>query len=423
MELVIVAAAAVALILLVNAHLDAPAARRAMPVLLAAFAARLAVHVLVVRSGLIEYGGDNLGYEVRGLMILNSWKLDGFRFVTAADMEILGTAAVPCNIFALVMFVCGGYAPLACTAVVALLACGLCVVMYRIARLIGADDRAAYRLLLVTAFTPAFLLHTSDTYKDGFNAFLVVACVGIGASLAQRFRTSMLALAAPLLWCLWHVRPYMVFMAVIPIVCGVVASKSAFSVRKLFAFGALLMVAMLFAGGVYENTPLELAERQMDQGQSEAVMRSNAENASGVHFDDGGDRWSGLGMKVVYTLLSPFPWQSGSLTLHLGKIDVVIWYILLYGAIRGGRELWRRDRRTLLIFLLFLLPGTIAYATTMANIGLIFRQRLPIVLVASLLAAVAWTRSAQDRSPAPPVEPEEREALETAGGSRKPPAG
>jgi type IV secretory pathway VirB3-like protein len=150
MELVIVAAAAVTLIVLVNAHLDAPAARRAMPVLLAAFGARLAVHVLVVRSGVIDYGGDNLGYEVRGMMILNSWKLDGFQFVTAADMEILGTAAVPCNVFALVMYLCGGPAPLACTAVVALLACALCVVMYRIARLIGADDRAAFRLLRPT---------------------------------------------------------------------------------------------------------------------------------------------------------------------------------------------------------------------------------------------------------------------------------
>ncbi|MDR8414593.1 hypothetical protein MTP10_38435 [Nonomuraea sp. 3-1Str] len=404
MEYVIVAAAAVTLVMLVNAHLDAPVARRALPVLLAAFGVRLVVHVLVMRAGVIDYGGDNLAYEARAMLIVNSWKLDGLQFVTEENLNFLGTAALPCNVFALIMYVCGGPAPLACTAVVALLACALCVVIYRVARLIGADDRAAFLLLAVTAFMPAFLLHTSDTYKDGFNAFLVVACVGVGVSVAHRFRLGMLLAAAPLLWCLWYVRPYMVFVAGLPLVCGVVASKSRLSLRKLFAFGAILVVAMLFAGGVYENTPLEQAERQLDRGQSEVVIRANADSDSGVLFDDGGDRWDALGPKLVYTVMSPFPWTSGSLTMHLGKIDVLTWYVLLYAAVRGGRRMWREDRRTLLLLLLFIVPCTIAYATTMSNIGLIFRQRIPIVMVTSLLAAVAWTRTSREEPSSLPPE-------------------
>ncbi|GAA3201866.1 hypothetical protein [Nonomuraea roseoviolacea] len=401
MEYVIIAAAAVAVIVLVNTQVDAPTARRVLPVVLVAFAARLVVHVAVMRSGVLDYGGDNLAYEARAAQIVELWKLDGFAFVTADDRPYLGSAAVPCNVFALVMYLCGGPAPLACTAVVALLACALCVVVYRIARLVGADERAAFRLLVVTAFMPAFVLHTSDTFKDGFNAFLVVACVGIAVSVARRFRVAVLLQAVPLLWCLWHVRPYMVFVSVVPLVCGVIASRSRFSVNKLVAFSGLLVVGILFAGGVYDDTPLEVAERQLDRGQSEAVIRANAESGSGVVFDDGGNRWDDLGTKIVYTVLSPFPWAAGSLSMQLGKIDVLIWYVMLGAAVRGGCRMWREDRRTLLVFLLFIVPSTVAYATTMANVGLIFRQRMPIVMVTSLLAAVAWTRTGREEPTRP----------------------
>ncbi|MFI7642195.1 hypothetical protein [Nonomuraea sp. NPDC049400] len=400
MEYVIVAAAAVTLVLLVKANLDVVTARRVLPALLAAFAVRLIVHTLVLRAGLIEYGGDNLAYEAKAMQIANHWRFEGVSFVTSDEIASLRSVAVPCNVFALIIYLCGGPAPLACTAVVALLACALCVVIYRFARLMGADERAAFRLMLLTAFMPAFLVHTSDMYKDGFNAFLVVSCVGIAASLAKGFRMSRLLLAAPFLWCLWYVRPYMVFMCAIPLLFGVMISRSNVSTRKLFTLSALLAVAMLFSSGVLDDTPLDQMQQQLDNGQSEVVRRANADGGSGVTFDDGGSSWSALGTKLVYTVLSPFLWTQGSLALQLSKIDMVIWYFLLFYAARGVSRLWHRSRRTLLVLLLFIVPGTIAYATTMANIGLIFRQRIPIVLVTSVLSAVAWSRIPGERSQA-----------------------
>ncbi|MFI7706008.1 hypothetical protein [Nonomuraea sp. NPDC049480] len=398
MEYVIVAAAVATLILLAKANLGAVTARRVLPVLLTAFAVRLIVHVLVLRAGLVDYGGDNLGYEARAMQIASLWRLEGVSFVTSDEMASLYSVAVPCNVFAMIIYLCGGPAPVACTAVVALLACLLCVVVYRFARLMGADERAAFRLLVLTAFMPALLLHTSDTYKDGFNAFLVVSCVGIAASLAMRFRMSRLLLAAPLLWCLWHVRSYMVFMCAIPLVFGVVISRSNVSIRKMFAFGVLLAVIMLFASDVFDNAPLEQMQQHLDSGQSEIARHANADGGSGITFDDGGGPWSALGMKLLYTVLSPFLWTQGSVALQLGKIDVVVWYFLLFYAARGVSQLWRRNRRALLVLLLFIVPSTIAYATTVANVGLIFRQRIPIVLVTSVLSAVAWSRVPRDRS-------------------------
>ncbi|MER5422721.1 hypothetical protein [Streptosporangium roseum] len=392
MEYLIVAAAAVVLVVLVRANLGAAVARRVLPVLLAAFVVRLVVHVLVMRSGVIDYGGDNLGYEERAVGIVEYWRREGFQFVTADEIDTLTSVAVPCQVFAVVIYLCGGLAPFACTAIVALLACALCIVIYRLARLVGADERSAFLLLVVTAFMPAFLLHTSDTYKDGFNAFLVVTSIGLGVSLSRRFDLHRLLMLVPLLWALWYVRPYMVFMCAVPLILGLVGLKSVFSPRRMLVF-AMLLVSAVF---VYGDAPMEAAQEQLENGQSAAVRRANGDGRSGVAFEDDGDPWNALGSKVLYTLLSPFPWTEGDLILHLGKIDVLIWYFLLYSAVRGGRRLWRRDRATLLILMSFIIPGTIVYASTMANIGLIFRQRIPIVLVTSVLAAVAWTRSSRD---------------------------
>ncbi|MFF5250420.1 hypothetical protein ACFY3V_39615 [Streptosporangium sp. NPDC000095] len=396
MEYIIVAAAVVGLVFVVQTALGAQVARRALWVLMLAFVVRLLVHVLVMRSNSIAYGGDNFVYEGRALEVVAYWKREGFMFVTSDQIESLYSVAVPCNVFAAIMYLCGGPAPLACTALVALIACGLCAVMYRFARLIGADERAAFRLMTLMAFMPAFMLHTSDTFKDGFNAFLVISCLGLAASNVQRFDMRKLLLLGPLLWTLWNVRPYMVFMCAIPLILGLAGLRRAFPLCVL-AILATLVVPILIFPDMAESTPVGMMQEQLEHGQSEAVLQANAAGGSGIVFDDGGNPWSAFLPKLVYTLLSPFPWMDGSLVLQLAKVETVLWYYLLWCAAVGIRRMWGENRKMVLILLLFAVPCTIMYTTTMSNIGLIFRQRIPIVMVVSLLSAVAWTRVPQER--------------------------
>ncbi|MGW5264149.1 hypothetical protein ACWEQG_24520 [Microbispora sp. NPDC004025] len=408
MEYVVIAITAAILVLLVHAFIDRDTARLVLPVLLLAFAVRLIVHLLVVRSGLLPYGGDNHTYEHRAMEIVAYWDREGIQFVTSAQISGIYSVTVPCNLFALIIYLCGGPAPLACTAVVALIACALCIVVYRFARIIGADERSSFRLLALTAFMPSLLLHTASTYKDGFNAFLVVTCLYLAASNVQKFGIRKVLLLAPLLWALWNVRPYMVFMCGLPLLLGFVASKRALPLCTLALLAGVVSLFVFFP----ESTQFAAGsfQEQLDQGQSEAVRSENAAGGSGVVFDDGGNPWSAIVPKLVYTLLSPFPWMGGSLVLQLGKIETLVWYFLLFWAARGVRDLWRQDRRVFMVILLFVVPCTIAYATSMSNIGLIFRQRMPIVIAVSLLSAFAWARAAQRRgqvpsgdSPHPPV--------------------
>ncbi|MBE3016340.1 hypothetical protein IL992_45450 [Microbispora sp. NEAU-D428] len=396
MEYLVVVVSATILTFLVHFCFDRDTARRVLPVLLLAFATRLLIHVLVLRTGLLPYGGDNYTYEYRASKIVALWEREGFQFVTSDQITDLYSVAVPCNIYALIIYLCGGSAPLACTAVVALVACALCMVMYRFARLIGADERASYRLLVLMAFMPAFLLHTSDMFKDGFNAFCVVACLALATSNVQKFDIRKILLLIPLLWALWNIRPYMVFMCGLPLILGFVASKRVLPLCTLTLLAGFLACLVFFPEST-ENMAVETMQAQLAQGQSQEAIRANSDRDSGVVFNDGGNPWGALPAKLVYTLLSPFPWTGGSIVLQLGKIETLLWYYLLVRAVQGGRELWRRERRSLMVILLFVLPCTIIYATSMANIGLIFRQRMPIVLVVSLLSALAWTRAEQRR--------------------------
>ncbi|WP_326641773.1 hypothetical protein OG884_02720 [Streptosporangium sp. NBC_01755] len=391
MEYILVAFCVIILVFLVQVNFETGVAGRVLSVLLAAFAVRLAIHVLLIRNGGMWYGGDNLIYEIKAMEIVEEWRRQGFDFVVPGEGEIQKSVALPCNLFAIVIYLCGGKAPLACTALVALVACALCIVIYRFARLLGADERAAFLLLVLSAFTPAFLVHTSDMFKDGFSVFLVVACLGLSCSNMQRFDMRKLFMLVPFMWALWHVRPYMVFMCMPPLLLSLLGSRRALSPRIMTVFAMALVGTLYFFGDFAGIGVLETMEDQLEYGQSDTVRRSISSQDSGVTFADDGNPWGALGSKLLYTLLSPFPWTEGSMMLQLGKIEAFIWYFLLYSAVRGARRMWCYDRRMLFVLLLFIVPGIVAYATTMGNIGLIFRQRMPILMVTSVLSAVAWT--------------------------------
>jgi hypothetical protein len=188
------------------------------------------------------------------------------------------------------------------------------------------------------------------------------------------------------------VRYYLLFIAVGPLLVGFAGLNS-----KSFA-RPLLATLVLGAAGVFALSYTNAAEginetfdQSFNAGTNQASMDDKARGGSGVTFNDGGNPFGQLHLKILYTLLSPFPWQSGSVGLQIGKIDAVLWYIIAYHAVRAGRRLMREDRTLLLMFVSFILPMTIMYAVGMANIGLAVRQRLPIVLTGALLAAIRYT--------------------------------
>ncbi len=361
------------------------------------FVFRLLLHAFVVRNlAFFSHGvagGDCNIYENYGEIIATMWQMDGIQYVTADVLPDISRISLICNLYACIIYICGPGSSFACTALIAFLACLLCLVMYRFTLEMGASDRIAFGTFVITIFSPSFIYHTSDMYKDGINALLVVSTLYLGLSSAKRFSIIKLALIIPILWALWNVRPYMVFMCLVPLPLAFLGTQQTFSLRK--TIGSLVLMGAMIAAVAYgaSKSVISGAETQFAHGtNADARTYNSSQGGSSVVFDESSDSpWSAIGPKLAYTVFSPFPWTGGSIGLQLAKIDTLIWYYILFSAARAVQFMWRRDRQTLLMLLLFLVSGFLAYATTMANIGLIFRQRMPLVMVTTVLASVYWT--------------------------------
>ena len=365
--------------------------RRVAPLLLSGYIARLVVFPMLTGISFFSYkggGGDTNFYESGAWLVAKLWSVRGIHYVTERELPDLNHATLQCNAYALVIFANGGaLSTWGCVALGAFVAAIALLMIYRLARFLGAPQRDAFWVTALLYFSPGLFYYTTGTHKE---AFVIMTCVGaVSASvrLAQRF--SLLQAAAGILWmlALWRVRYYLVFFALLPLLVSFALSRANLAIRSLAVLGALTMAIVVASQTRLTSELSERANSAYDLGTSKNFRDWNAQGGSGVQFDDGGKAWNALGPKLAYTLFSPFPWTSGSFGLQLGKIDTLLWYYLVFRAWKASRELWNEDRQLLLSLLVFIVPTFVVYATSMANIGLIFRQRFPIELLTAALAA------------------------------------
>ena len=383
--------------------------KRVLQLIIGAYTVRMLLQFFVRDLPIFSYGagGDCGFYEWCGSRFARVWTLQGVEFFTSDKFPEIGNAALPINLFAFIVYLNGDLTRAGCTSVVAFCSVMACYQLYRLACTFGADETHAFKATAVLLFLPGYLFYTSDMYKDGIVLFFVITALSASFRLSQRFSVLHIAIAAGALSGLWFVRHYMVFLAIAPLAVGLLGIGKGSSARQAVGFGALLLVVIIAMRTSAFESLTENAQSTFDRASSVGSRQWNQISGSGVDFDDGGNAFGALHLKVLYTLFSPFPWQGGSFALQMGKIDTGVWYFFFWRAMRASRRLWSTERARLLMFYSFLIPLTIAYATTMANIGLILRQRLPIIYVGSLLGMLSWpalgTLSAPGRlRPGPP---------------------
>jgi hypothetical protein len=349
-------------------------------------------------------GGDSWEYEFYGQTISKVWQMGGIHFVEADEVQRLGATTLPQNIFALIIYLNDGETcRLGCTAVVAL-AAGLATLnIYFLSVQFGAEKRQALLVASIIYFQPAVLFYTSDMYKDG-----LVLCLGLGvlgSALRLAYKLSLLHVVIGLvsIVLLWYVRFYLIFITLAPLVAGVMGLGGKRPLRTLGAGMALALGVILVA--TYTDIfdlATERAGSTFETATSQGVITANYRDGtgSGVQFDDGGSPTGALPAKLAYTLFSPFLWAGGSIGFHVGKLDGLLWYYILYRAIRAMKK---TDTRLLVMLATFAVPCTVVYAMTMANVGLIVRQRLIIVAATAILAGTYRPNKGDARFVARPV--------------------
>lgn len=116
----------------------------------------------------------------------------------------------------------------------------------------------------------------------------------------------------------------------------------------------------------------------------------------------------GVPMAFVNVWMRPFPWEAHSATALLSALEVLLLWALIFRfrrEIRGCLRLWRRDRFVTAILLL-LVAFTLVLGLAFGNLGIIARQRSPLLALFLMLPYAVRVRGAE-RSP-------ERERARTA---------
>ncbi len=367
--------------------------------LLVGYIARLLFQYLVRTIPFFSHklGGDSEIYEAVSELIEQRWTHTGIHFVTTDEVWEVGQAALPVNLFALVNHLNGGPAREGCTAIVALSACVTALNLYKLAIELEVPQHYAYRTTVAFLFMPAFVMYTSDIYKDGLVLLFMLGALGSAIRLVRKFSVLHVLIGIVSLWALWYVRTYLVFAAVTPLVVGVSGLNSKSMARPLIMFVALL--GGTFAVATYSNVlqgAVGTATDTFNLGTSWRVLKYAEYGGSGIQFDDGGSIYGAIHLKVLYTLFAPFPWQAGSFGLHMGKIDSLIGTYFFYRSIVAIRRHWKTDKGLILALLVFIIPMTVVYAFGVYNIGLILRQRMPVVTMMLLLGALSWKKTPEE---------------------------
>jgi hypothetical protein len=390
------------LLVCVRSFVRASEQKRMTLLLLLGYFARIGIQTFARSMRLHLFNADGLDagtYERGGAIIQKMWDYGSIHYVTADELPMLMRTTLPQNLFATVFYMNGEPTGLGGTAVIALIACLTCLNIYMLAIELGAPSRVAFSTTAFICFLPTFMFYTSDMFKEGIVYGSVFLVLGSALRLARTFSLLQLGLGCFGLLCIWLTRFYLTFFLPLPLLLGCLGARSG-------SWGRSLVVALtivLLAGSVAAYTSLadrvtRDASDTFAQGTSRDVIDSNVETGgSGVSFE-GSSPFASLPLKVVYTLFSPFPWESGSLGLHLAKVEVLAWYYMAYRAILAAREMWRRRRTDLLIILSFVVPTTACYSVMFANIGLNIRERIAIVMAVSMVAAVSWRSTKETAS-------------------------
>ena len=357
--------------------------------ILGGYVLRLAAQVIVRNVQFFSHaaGGDSSIYEDQGRFLALLWRQTGLHYVTANEGAFIGPTSLPANLFGFVIYLNDGESSqLGCTALVALAAGLTALNLYLLAVEFKAEPKNALLFTAIIYFEPAFLFYTSDMYKDGLVLCFVLGALGSALRLGNRWSLLHAVIGAICVWALWYVRFYLVFVTLAPLVVGSVGLGSKSISRTVIAG---IVVAIAAIGLAAFTDILQMAADRANEtfmlGTSANTRAANQQGGSGVDFDDGGSPYGAFPTKLVYTLFSPFPWQGGSLGFQLGKVDVFLWYFIVYRAIRGARQ---ADSRLVVMLLTFIVPCTMMYAMSMANVGLIMRQRLVIVAATAIFAAI-----------------------------------
>jgi 4-amino-4-deoxy-L-arabinose transferase-like glycosyltransferase len=381
-------------------RLAGPRMRVAIPLFWCALLARLACSTFLNLSGMDSVlAGDGGFYDAMGRHFASSWDRDGLDLSWAISGE-----AHYSYVFATLYYFAGDHTWVALLTM-AVLGALTAVLTY----LVGAwhfGEHAGRWAGIIIAFLPSSVMWTSLMLKEAPNMLAIILCLGSTLDAVQVARgRSFLAFGAGL--CILYVtRKYLAVAITLTavlaflIVAGRHAALSTYLIRAVVGLGLAILVAAWAANQSGNEIDLEASLKAAENQRVAYSTGTKTGYLKEVHFSTPGEALAFIPLGIAYFLLSPFPWEIGSVVSMLSSVEVPPWYVVFAAALCGAyHHRHGRYQKKALVLSTFVLSLTIMYALVSGNTGTAMRHRTQLLPAFALLGGLSfanWFRSGTD---------------------------
>jgi hypothetical protein len=265
-------------------------------------------------------------------------------------------------------------------------------------------NRRSYARLLF--FLPSMLYWPSSIGKEAWMLF----CLGLAAFGTARLLTGRpwrgLALAGTALWLGALVRPHVTGMAALALVAAYLVARpprrlgALGPVVKLFALIALLAVAGLLLG----KASSYLLEKGIDpqDGVSNVLgesARRTGQGGSSFNAPSAVGSPAKLPLAVVTIFFRPFPFEAHNAQVAVTALESTLLLCLTIARRRGIWQALRHPRRRPYVAFVVVYSLLFVFAfSSIANFGILARERIQVLPFFLVLLAVPATRRAPEQS-------------------------
>lgn len=355
--------------------------------------------------GLIPFLADALNYEYLGSVVAQDWLAGrSSPWLDAAFNSAAGREAwFIVSFIAVIYWLTGGFQSVPLLIIIYSLVTALTpIIVYRIARQLGAAPGTARVGGWLVALSPAFAFWSGALYKEGLVLLFLTLALYQALRLQEKLELKAILLICVSLIALFGLRNYLALMLIAVILAGLLLGRSRKPVRGAASFVLIRQVLIVFlfitALGVLgiaqtgqrflPNDPLTTLQQFQTSRTDLANYGSGYLRGADVSTPEKAIAFLPIG--IFYFITVPFPWDFGPIRQNLIIPEVAFWLLLypmlIIGMVRG----LRRNFQGSSVLIAMSLAMCVVYALLVGNVGTAYRERTQVWVLWAVFAGWGW---------------------------------
>jgi hypothetical protein len=289
---------------------------------------------------------------------------------------------------------------------------GTLVILYawKLATIVGGDDRTARRAAWVVALFPSIILHSGMLLREvAVTLPLTVGVYHLAAWHRRRRSSNAVCAAAALLTSMaFHSGAFAVILALTVWVAGswvraVVLRRPRLVLRTSAALvlaGAVVVFAAETGWGMEKFRAIDMSDLGSLSRTQEHAARGRTAYLQDLRANTLPELFLQSPVRAAYFLFAPFPWMTSGVRDAIGLVDALLFLWLGVRLLRG-KKLLRENPTALMVVALFAAMA-FTFALGVSNYGTAFRHRnkmLPMLVAVAVSLPLARRQHALGFSP------------------------